>query len=60
MWNVLRSRLLILSLAILGTASVAYAFPPPGAPDGFCQHAPPALIAAINALFTLLGLPPIC
>ena len=60
MWKILRSRLLILSLAILGTASVAQAYPTHTVPDAFCQHAPPALIAAINALLTLLGLPTIC
>ena len=60
MRKILCSRLLILSLVILGTASVAYAYPTPTAPDAFCQHAPPAVIAAINVLFALLGLPTIC
>ena len=56
----IKAKLLLLAVAVLGTPILAHAVTPPTPPDAFCAHAPTAVIAAINAVLTGLGFPPIC
>lgn len=56
----MKTKLLSLAVAVLGTPILAHAVTPPTPPDAFCAHAPAAVIAKINAVLTLLGFPPIC
>ena len=56
----MKAKLLLLVVALLGTPILAHAVTPPTPPDAFCAHVPPAVIAAINAVLTGLGFPPIC
>lgn len=56
----MKTKLLLLAVAVLGTPILAHAGTPPTPPDAFCAHVPPAVIVAINAVLTGLGFPPIC
>ncbi len=55
----MKAKLLVLAAATLGTPLLAHAVTLPN-PPGLCSNAPPWLVAAINAVLTLLGLGPIC
>ena len=54
----IKSKLLSLAVAVLGTPILAHAGTPPT--DGFCSHAADTAIAKISFLLSLLGLGPIC
>jgi hypothetical protein len=56
----MKTKLLLLATAVLGTPILAHAGTLPTPPDALCAHAPAAVIAKINAVLTLLGFPPIC
>ena len=53
----MKTKLLLLAVAVLGTPILAHAIPPT---DGFCSHASGTAITVINTLLALLGLGPIC
>ena len=55
----MRTKLLLLAVAVLGIPILAHAFPNPTPPDAFCNHVPPEVIALLNALLSSAGLPPI-
>ncbi|MGH9555141.1 MAG: hypothetical protein ACRD2Y_04890 [Terriglobales bacterium] len=56
----MKTKLLSLVVAVLGTPILAHAVTPPTAPDGLCAHASGKAIATINFLLALLGQGPIC
>ena len=56
----MKTKLLLLAVAVLGTSLLAHAGVPPTIPDAACNHVPPELIAAVNAVLISLGLPPVC
>jgi len=56
----MKTKLLSLAVAVLGTPILAHAVTRPTPPDAFCAHVPAPVIAAINAVLTGLGFPPIC
>ena len=56
----MKTKLLLLAVAVLGTPILAHAVPPPTAPDGLCTHASGTAITVINILLALLGKGPIC
>ena len=56
----MKTKLLLLVVAVLGSSMLAHAGVPPTIPDAACNHVPPAVIAAVNAVLISLGLPPIC
>jgi hypothetical protein len=55
----MKAKLLVLAAATLGAPLLAQPVTLPN-PPGLCSNAPPWLVAAINAVLTLLGLGPIC
>jgi uncharacterized membrane protein YqaE (UPF0057 family) len=54
----MKTKLLLLAVAVLGTPILAHAVTPPT--DGFCSHASGTAITVINILLALLGWGPIC
>jgi hypothetical protein len=56
----MKAKKLLLAVSVFGSSLLAHAGVPPTIPDAACSHVPPAVVAAINAVLTALGLPPIC
>jgi len=56
----MKTKVLLLAVAVLGSSLLAHAGVPPTIPDAACNAVPPAVIAAVNAVLIALGLPPIC
>jgi hypothetical protein len=56
----MKTKLLLLAVAVFGSSLLAHAGVPPTIPDAACNHVPPEVIAAFNAVLISLGLPPIC
>jgi hypothetical protein len=53
----MKTKLLSLAVAVLGTAILAHAVTLPIPPDGFCAHAPQLVRDVANFWLALLGLP---
>ncbi len=56
----MKTKLLSLAVAVLGTPILAHAVNFPNPSDAACTHVPPQLIIWANAVLGLLGLGPIC
>ncbi len=56
----MKHKLLLLTIAVLGTCVLAHAVNVPSSPGAACSNVPGPIIAAINAVLTALGLPTVC
>ncbi len=56
----MKTKLLLLVTAVLGSPILAHAGTPTSAPDGLCAHASTTAITVLNTLLALIGQGPIC